>query len=1260
MSFQAGQAMRLYERADLWKSVADFDEEMKQRSDRLARQLEDVIRADSRMMISRQVDRRKANLSPSSLAYEKQRKRRLEQIAEKLEESDARRNRKSDKLKTVETAQQRKRRLEQIAGNLDNLLIAQRDSANNSDEDVYVSLSKDSEENKTENVDIESVRERRIDNIAKELDKIFVRGATQLDMKSQQASAQRKPSVRSQERTISKTSRLSQYSQGTRATKFSQELEAINENSDNFQARTSSKRQVSPESAQYDKQRKRHIDNVTKQLGLDPGTEDRVSRVQDLLSGEEQMEQEKVKGISPMSMEYETLRRKRIEELEQKFSGDDGYRALVKKELPKKTERKPKPKANSKEKKVHSHSHSRQGQHHYHHASHSKQNVSKGKKPPKKTKSTIPKVKSPRMSDGEWFKKYEFFESSDTEDDKSFDIDDEPENGENSAHDALDDVEKADEETENFLAEVEEFFPKNDTSKPQTRVPVGDTPLVLGKNKGVSVSRALSMNTQDAAVQTMPEVYYCWAKTESGEITGPFKLELGDLQTSAREFVVNFVGTEKVLENVKVANKPSAGISHRQTGSNNINEYSSRSHSMLSLFIDSEVPDPDDDTLYITKQGKLSFVDLAGSEKIKELGNTGGELLTETTNINKSLLTLGNCISSLSDPKKKSGYIPYRDSKLTKLLADSLGGNGVTLMIACVSPSSYSLPESMNTLRYANRAKRIKNKPVVRMDPREKLLMSLKREVKLLRSENEYLKGHVHLQKPEKSKESDKGETTPHATTNGHIPNSHNSESDTPIQKPKPKVEKKKRENSTSSISTSLSMKSAADNGLYEMLQEYMIENENLRSENNELVSTRERARREHEFLSKENEKLGKKLEDLERVMATSPLSFARYSFYSRGSSGRSSQPIALASVSSWRAESNTPVSQPPQPDQQVQPLPQQGFTQQQQQQQHPPQPQPQQSLPQQQQQQQYPPNSYPAPGGHPQQPFYQPYSQQQPPPPPPPAQQQQQPQQQPYGQQRISPNNPINRNGPNRQPPPKKQLHELPPVDNMKGVPNTYKSNKQSPFQLQQKNSKNKLFSQRNQDPNGSYVDRFQQQQTFNKLYGPEQGTTPRQSKQANISIPPARGLERRDESSSPPDKGPSHSKPAPTHQQSSPKQQHPAANARASDKPHVKGHAERKAKGARGEKGDPSLDAIPPTPTATPPPVKYTPKGTSQMLQSSSLDTAKSSASTGNWSQINDKLRQELQELDGEIEYMKYMNKSQATSAATAPKPAPRTRKR
>ncbi|XP_077996432.1 uncharacterized protein LOC144449728 [Glandiceps talaboti] len=649
------------------------------------------------------------------------------------------------------------------------------------------------------------------------------------------------------------------------------------------------------------------------------------------------------------------------------------------------------------------------------------------------------------------------------------------------------------------------------------------------------------------------------------------------------------------------------GLSHRQTGSNNINEYSSRSHSMLSLFIDSE-PDPDDDTLYITKQGKLSFVDLAGSEKIKELGNTS-DLLTETTNINKSLLTLGNCISSLSDPKKKSGYIPYRDSKLTKLLADSLGGNGVTLMIACVSPSAYCLPETMNTLRYANRAKRIKNKPVVRMDPREKLLMSLKREVKLLRSENEYLKTYVHKKKPQDVKTNEETVTPKPALANGHVQVQNNSQSNDTTKshsngsgksngstKSQPRKDRKARESTTSSASTSLSMKSAADNGLYEMLQEYMVENENLRSENSELSGTRERARREHEHLSKENEKLLRKLEDLERVMATSPLSFARYSFYSRGSSSRSSQQMALQQY--------------------------------------------------QQQQQQYPPNAYQPPPGQLQQP-------------PPPQQQQQQQQpyqqypqqqaQQPYIQQSSVP--PVRSNGgqtyraePTHQPPPKKQPHELPPVDNMKGVPNNFKAHK--PPSFQQKNSKNKLLdSPRSQDPSGSYVDRFQQQQTFNKLYSqPGKGSSLSEQsgpRQANINIPPARGLEKKEESTSPPEK------------QSKPQ----AASSRSNDKT-VSKPAERKGKGARNEK-DPSLDAIPATPAATPPPVKYIPKGTHEMLKNSSIDTPQSTPrSSGNWSQINDKLRQELQDLDGEIEYMKYMNKSQ--SQPTAPKPAPRSKKR
>ncbi|ELU07804.1 hypothetical protein CAPTEDRAFT_103345, partial [Capitella teleta] len=191
------------------------------------------------------------------------------------------------------------------------------------------------------------------------------------------------------------------------------------------------------------------------------------------------------------------------------------------------------------------------------------------------------------------------------------------------------------------------------------------------------------------------------------------------------------------------------GLKNRAVGSNSFNEHSSRSHSMLTLNIDSEVADPEDENLYITKHGKLTFVDLAGAEKTKTSGSENNfptqEHITESNNINRSLLVLGNCISALGDSKKRNGHIPYRDSKLTKLLADSLGGQGVTLMIACVAPSGVNAVETMNTLRYAKRARRIKTKPVIKMDPREKLIMSLKREVKILRSENHYLRQQVIL-----------------------------------------------------------------------------------------------------------------------------------------------------------------------------------------------------------------------------------------------------------------------------------------------------------------------------------------------------------------------------------------------------------------------------------------------------------------------------------------------------------------------------------
>jgi kinesin family protein 4/21/27 len=122
---------------------------------------------------------------------------------------------------------------------------------------------------------------------------------------------------------------------------------------------------------------------------------------------------------------------------------------------------------------------------------------------------------------------------------------------------------------------------------------------------------------------------------------------------------------------------------------------------------------------------KFHFVDLAGSERAKKTGATGS-ILKEGININKSLLSLGNVITALTDDTKKLGHIPYRDSKLTRILQDSLGGNSRTSMIACCSPAESSYDETMNTLRYASRAMNIKNKPVINRDAASQQIMELR------------------------------------------------------------------------------------------------------------------------------------------------------------------------------------------------------------------------------------------------------------------------------------------------------------------------------------------------------------------------------------------------------------------------------------------------------------------------------------------------------------------------------------------------------
>ncbi|KAJ8377578.1 hypothetical protein AAFF_G00255960 [Aldrovandia affinis] len=170
------------------------------------------------------------------------------------------------------------------------------------------------------------------------------------------------------------------------------------------------------------------------------------------------------------------------------------------------------------------------------------------------------------------------------------------------------------------------------------------------------------------------------------------------------------------------------GLRNRHTSSHRQNERSSRGHAILTVHIRTTVTSADGG---VATQGKLSLVDLAGSERGRDT-----ELQEETSNINRSLLSLGKCIAALVDAKGRDRHIPYRDSKLTKLLSDSLGGTGVTLMIACVSPTAACLPETLNTLYYSSRAKRIRARPAANRDQRDKLVHSLQREVQLLSAEN--------------------------------------------------------------------------------------------------------------------------------------------------------------------------------------------------------------------------------------------------------------------------------------------------------------------------------------------------------------------------------------------------------------------------------------------------------------------------------------------------------------------------------------------
>ncbi|KAF7670052.1 hypothetical protein LDENG_00084620 [Lucifuga dentata] len=174
------------------------------------------------------------------------------------------------------------------------------------------------------------------------------------------------------------------------------------------------------------------------------------------------------------------------------------------------------------------------------------------------------------------------------------------------------------------------------------------------------------------------------------------------------------------------------GDQSRSVGFTNMNERSSRSHAIFVVTVECSEEGPDgEDHIRV---GKLNMVDLAGSERQSKTGSKG-ERLKEAAKINLSLSALGNVISALVDGR--STHVPYRDSKLTRLLQDSLGGNAKTVMIATVGPSQKNHDESLATLRYASRAKKIKNKPRINEDPKDALLREFQEEIARLKAQLE-------------------------------------------------------------------------------------------------------------------------------------------------------------------------------------------------------------------------------------------------------------------------------------------------------------------------------------------------------------------------------------------------------------------------------------------------------------------------------------------------------------------------------------------
>ena len=181
------------------------------------------------------------------------------------------------------------------------------------------------------------------------------------------------------------------------------------------------------------------------------------------------------------------------------------------------------------------------------------------------------------------------------------------------------------------------------------------------------------------------------------------------------------------------------GLKNKIVGSHRMNMNSSRSHTIFSVIVEQvHVSNPHNKIL-----SKLQIVDLAGSERQSLTGNTDGKMQKESIEINKSLFTLRKVITALTTTNKSMPYIPYRDSKLTCLLRQSLGGSSATCMIACLQPSDHFFEENHMTLEYAAKAALISNRPVKNDDPNTKKINHLQLQVRMMGKELARANKHI-------------------------------------------------------------------------------------------------------------------------------------------------------------------------------------------------------------------------------------------------------------------------------------------------------------------------------------------------------------------------------------------------------------------------------------------------------------------------------------------------------------------------------------